>query len=262
MRTFTPYMLFMCCVTSVLRHRTRVILRTSGQTSSTPPTYSGPSPSQHGPTPNHNADHTAHRSSRPFLRPASLHGHAPDQDYALRYNFHVLRARTGLLRYTEPLRRTPDLLRTSTGISTSTSDLLTIPGVLRTTSELIRTTARFPALTSDFRAACQAASPSLMHSVTSPCYSGSPPTYGTYHTPSRSSGSGLQSWVSLRWTPLRFRTATGFMAWLHLRASLQFLRTSVGAPPVPHTPLRTSPLCGSLRTILPDLLISLRDFLW
>jgi hypothetical protein len=131
---------------------------------------------------------------------------------------------------------------------------------LRDTPDCVRTTARLLAFTSDFRAACQAASPSLMHSVTYPRYSGSPPTYGTYHTPSRSSGSGLQSWVLLRWTPLRSRTTTGFMAWLHLRASSQFLRTSVGAPPVPHTPLRTSSLRGSLRTIPPDLLISVLDF--
>jgi hypothetical protein len=76
--------------TSVLRHRTRAILRTSGRTSSTPPTYSGPSPSHHGPTPNLHADHTAHRSSKPTLRPASLHGHDPDQDYALRRNSDAL----------------------------------------------------------------------------------------------------------------------------------------------------------------------------
>jgi hypothetical protein len=128
-------------VTSMLRHRTRAILRTSGRTSSTPPTYSGPSPSHHGPTPNLHADHIAHRSSGPTLRPASLHGHAPDQDYTLRYNSDVLRARTGPLRYAERLRRTPDVLRTSMRISTSMLDSLVIPGVLRTTPELIRTTA-------------------------------------------------------------------------------------------------------------------------
>jgi hypothetical protein len=180
-------------VTSVLRHQTRVILRTSRRTSSTSPTYSGPSPSHHGPTPNLNADHTAHRSSGPSLQPASLHRHTPDQDYALRCNSDALQASIGLLRYAEPLRRTPDLLRTSIRISTSTSDFLTIPGVLRTTSELIRTPARLLALTLDFRVACHAASPSLMHSVTSPRYSGSPPAYNTYHTLSRSSGSGLRS---------------------------------------------------------------------
>jgi hypothetical protein len=132
-------------------------------------------------------------------------------------------------------------------ISASTLDFLTIPGVLRITPELIRITTLLLALTSDFRAACQAASPSLMHSVTYLRYSGSPPTYGTYHTPSRSSESGLHSWVSLRWTPLRFRTTTGYMASLYLRASSQILRTSIGAPLVPHTPLQTSLLRGLLR---------------
>jgi hypothetical protein len=73
---------------------------------------------------------------------------------------------------------------------------------LRLTPDLVRTIAHLLAFSSDFRAACQAADPSLTHSVTSLCYSGSPPAYGTLHTPSRSSGSGLQYWVSLRWTPL------------------------------------------------------------
>jgi hypothetical protein len=50
-------------------------------------------------------------------------------------------------------------------ISASTSDFLTLPSVLRITPELVRTTVHPMALTSDFRAAFQAASPSLMHSA-------------------------------------------------------------------------------------------------
>jgi hypothetical protein len=133
-RTDHPHVPFIA-VTSVLQHRTRAILRTSGWTSSTALTYSGPSPSHLGPTPNLNVDHTAHRSSGPSLQPACLHRRSPDQDYALRCNSNVLRATTGLLCYMGQLRRTPDVLRTSMRIST---------------------------FTSDFQAACQAASPSLM----------------------------------------------------------------------------------------------------
>jgi hypothetical protein len=127
-------------VTAVLRHRTRVIFRTSGWTSSTPPTYSRPSPSHHSLTPNLNADHTAHRSSGPTLRPASLHGHDPDQDHTPRYNSNVLRD----VRTTTPYGSAPTYSGPSpdfhihhgiyVGLLDSLTGWSTIPGVLRTTA--------------------------------------------------------------------------------------------------------------------------------
>jgi hypothetical protein len=133
-------------VTSMLRHWSQVKLRTSGRTSSTPPTYSGPSPSQHSPTPNINADHTAHWNSGPSLRPASLHEHDPDQDHVPRYNSDVLQD----VRTTTPYGTAPTYSGPSPdfyvhyGIHVGLLDSLTgcsmIPGVLRTTPELIRTT--------------------------------------------------------------------------------------------------------------------------
>jgi hypothetical protein len=172
-------------VTSVLQHRTRAILRTSRRTSSTPPTYSRPSPSHHGPTPNLNADHPAHRSSGPILPPASLHGHHPDQDHAPRYYSDVPRD----VWTTTPYGSAPAYSGPSPdfyihhGIHVGLPDSLTgwpiIPGVLRITPELIRTPTGALTLMSDSRATSWVLDPSMSMSQSFPEYSEQCPDHCT-----------------------------------------------------------------------------------